>query len=249
MAWLVRSKEEKPRAEIDKDWKKGTGLMINREIFPPGEVRVNLEYEPEFKLWASARNVGDDGMIWIAIMGITPFRIVPLFLKSAFRKRGQIIYAEIGGRMTEEWNNTVVAVYAGRGDLADRITSEAGRRGVRFYFPKYFMQEVTPEGRYTWKAFETIKELYSELERLGIGAFELRTARLYAVLADRGVRRIDSLHPLPELGIGISEAGINWYELKEVLPDAIAGRFERNDWSLIRDVADDSTEEVLGVKK
>jgi len=235
MSWKIIPVMSEPKAEIMWSGLYGkTKLEINgREIEKDSEVSINIMENPMIKVTLVSTNVGQSGLVWLAIMSEVEFygskkvNYVPLFIKQAPIDTGDILVGIIEEPFTEIVRYIVSATMNKRiTGLRILLLTGVGDITSMIAVPKYYVRIV---GR---KGLNPIYN-YASLVRFIDNVFGTGKVKLVD---------INSIEPLdiPELKIKIpiSDAGFNYIELSRYVVKPI--ELIRNiQWDLLIDASTD----------
>jgi len=243
MMWKITVASVEPRMKVEwHDVTAKTKLKINgKEVKPGEEVVLTLQSDPLIDLSVIGLNTGGDGIGWVAVMLRNEYgKMIPLFVKQNLIKTGNIILGKINGRVLKDMYNLSVKYletgtmelvgYVGHGDLVERLG----------FLPRYYVKVPGKKIK-----FLPIKDYIDLVDYLASLRGEITEFKGLMVALPPKIE-LWSISPLKldEFGInvGIKDAGFNFIELYKMKDFNV--RIFDEDWAVVREISDDSTEEV-----
>jgi len=235
MSWKIIPVMSEPKAEIMWSGLYGkTKLEINgHEVEKDSEIAINIMENPMIKVTLVSTNVGQSGLVWLAIMAEVEFygskkvSYVPLFIKQAPIDTGDILVGIIEEPFTEIVRYIVSATMKMK-ITGFRILLLTGVNDITSIIraPRYYVRIIGRKGIYPLYNYTSLVSFISNVFETGKGK-----------LVD-----INSIEPLdiPELKIKIpmSDAGFNYIELSRYVVKPV--ELIRNiQWDLLIDASTD----------
>lgn len=250
MAWIIRAVQPYPKAKLVREPTIGMGMtqltIDGKKVVEGVPTPVNIEENPVLNIQVVGENIGDDGLLWVAIL-ISSIkeekRPLPLFIKNADISTGGTIVGNIVIdiksliNFINKYNPGERAFkingYVGHGNLIEILNFGSGVQ-----LPLCFIREL-PDGEL--RMMYTTSELIEYLNK--ISNYSIREVSGQMIMLPSELKVL-SLLPLDlpsyNIHISIAEAGFNFYKLS-MTPGFRDKIITGIDWTMLKEKADDYT--------